>query len=107
MKSVIEKEKKLNLALTKLKNLNLKNPDIKKNIENLSYQKNQLEIEKQELEDKYKNLVDDYNNLSKKLDEFQNQEKIEQKKQLEFSEKIDELNQETDILLGEIDKWQT
>ena len=35
MNSVIEKEKKLNLALTKLKNLNLKNPDIKKNIENL------------------------------------------------------------------------
>ena len=30
MNSVIEKEKKLNLALTKLKNLNLKNPDIKK-----------------------------------------------------------------------------
>ena len=29
------------------------------------------------------------------------------KKQLEFSEKIDELNQETDILLDEIDKWQT
>ena len=30
MNSVIEKEKKLNLALTKLKNLNLQNPDIKK-----------------------------------------------------------------------------
>ena len=68
MNSVIEKEKKLNLALTKLKNLNLKNPDIKKNIENLSLQKNQLEIEKQELEDKYKSLIDDYNNLRKKLD---------------------------------------
>ena len=107
MNSVIEKEKKLNLALTKLKNLNLKNPDIKKDIENLSIQKNQLEIEKQELEVKYKNLTDDYNNLSKKLDEFQNQEKIEKKKQIEFSEKIDELNQETDTLLDEIDKWQT
>ena len=107
MNSVIEKEKKLNLALTKLKNLNLKNPDIKKNIENLSVQKNQLEIEKQELEEKYKSLLDDYNNLSKKFDEFKDQEKIEQKKQIEFSEKIDELNQETDTLLGEIDKWQT
>ena len=107
MKSVIEKEKKLNLALTKLKNLNLKNPDIKKNIENLSAQKNQLEIEKQELEEKYKSLEDDYNNLTKKLDEFQNLEKIEQKRQMEFSEKIDELNQETDTLLNEIDKWQT
>ena len=39
--------------------------------------------------------------------EIQNKEKIEQKKQLEFSEKIDELNQETDSLLNEIDKWQT
>ncbi len=79
MNSVIEKEKKLNLALAKLKNLNLKNPDVKKNMEN----------------------------LSKKLDELQNQEKAEQKRQIEFSEKIDELNQETDILLDEIDKWQT
>ena len=107
MNSLIKKEKKLNLALTKLKNLNLKNPDIKKDVENLNNQKNQLEIEKQELEEKYKNLLDDYNQLSKKLDEFQNREKIEKKKQIEFSEKIDELNQETDNLLGEIDKWQT
>ena len=30
----------------------------------------------------------------------------ESKKELEFSEKIDELNQETDTLLEEIDKWQ-
>ena len=30
MNSVIEKEKKLNLALEKLKNLNLKKPDVKK-----------------------------------------------------------------------------
>ena len=107
MNSLIEKEKKLNLALTKLKNLNLKNPDIKKDIENLNNQKNQLEIEKQELEEKYKSLVDDYGNLSKKLDEFENKEKFEKKKQIEFSEKIDELNQETDILIEEIDKWQT
>ena len=39
MNSVIEKEKKLNLALTKLRNLNFKNPDIKKDLENLSFQK--------------------------------------------------------------------
>ena len=106
MNSVNKKEKKLSLALTKLKNLNLNNPDIKKNIENLSIQKNQLEIEKQDLEEKYKNLTDDYNSISKKLDEFQNQEKIERKKQIEFSEKIDELNQETDTLLDEIEKWE-
>jgi 5-formyltetrahydrofolate cyclo-ligase len=44
--------------------------------------------------------------MSKKLDELQNKEKVEQKKQIEFTEKIDELNQETDTLLEEIDKWE-
>ena len=58
MNSILEKEKKLNLALTKLKNLNLENPDIKKNIEILGEQKNQLEIEKSEIEKKYQTLVD-------------------------------------------------
>ena len=104
---MIEKEKKLNLALTKLKNLNLKNPNLKKNIENLNAQKNQLKIEKDEIEEKYKNLLGDYEILSKKLDDLKYQEKVEQKKQVEFSEKIDELNQETDTLLDEIDKWPT
>ena len=107
MNSVDEKEKKLSLALTKLKNLNLKNPDLQNNIENLNLKKNQLEIEKNDLENKYKQLKEDYNGLSKKLEEIQSREKIEQKKQIAFSEKIDELNQETDTLLEEVDKWQT
>ena len=107
MNSILEKEKRLTLALTKLKNLNFKNSDIKKNIENLDEQKNQLEIEKYELEKKYKTLADEHDNLSIKLEELQNREKIEEKKRLEFSEKIDELNQETNTLMDEIDKWQT
>ena len=107
MNSILEKEKKLNIALAKLKNLNLEDPDTKENIEILGEQKNQLEIEKLELEKKYKTLVDEHDNLSRKLEELQNREKIEEKKRLEFSEKIDELNQETNTLMDEIDKWQT
>jgi hypothetical protein len=45
--------------------------------------------------------------LSKKLEEIKDNQKLEERKQIEFSEKIDELNQETDTLLEEIDKWQT
>ncbi len=45
--------------------------------------------------------------MLRRLEEFNNKEKVEEKKQIEFSEKIDELNQETDTLLEEIDKWQT
>jgi len=107
MNSIIEKEKKLSLALTELKNLNLRNPDLQSSIENLNQKKNQLEIEKKGLEDKYILLKEDYDILSKKLEEMQNRQKFEDIKQIEFSEKIDELNQETDTLLEEMDKWQT
>ena len=107
MNSVTEKEKKLSFALTKLKKLNLKNPDLQSSIKNLNQKKNQLEIEKKGLEDKYILLKEDYDILSKKLEEMKNREKLEERKQIEFSEKIDELNQETDTLLEEMDKWQT
>ena len=66
-----------------------------------------MEIEKKELEDKYGSLKEDYELLCKKIEDIKNKEKIEERKQIEFSEKIDELNQETDNLLDEIDKWQT
>ena len=80
MNSIIEKEKKLNEAISELKNLDLSNPDLKNNIENLSSQKTQLEIEKSQLEDKYKSLLEEHTNLAKKLEEIQNKEKLEQKK---------------------------
>ena len=51
--------------------------------------------------------MQEHGDLSRKLEELQNREKIEEKKRLEFSEKIDELNQETNTLMDEIDKWQT
>ena len=106
MNSINEKEKKLNIALEELKNLDLTNPELQKNIENLSTKQNQLEIEKTQIEEKYKILLEEHENLSKKLEDLKSNEKLEERKQIEFSEKIDELNQETDTLLDEIDKWQ-
>jgi hypothetical protein len=38
-------------------------------------------------------------NLSKKLEQKFNQEN-------KFDQKVDELNQETDLLISEIDKWE-
>ncbi|MDA8537590.1 5-formyltetrahydrofolate cyclo-ligase [Candidatus Pelagibacter bacterium] len=106
MKTDSEKEKKLNFALNKLRNLNLQNPALSENLENLTSQKNQLEIEKKEIEEKYQSLISEHKVLNQKLKDI-NQHKIsEKKRETEFSEKIDELNQETDTLLEEIDKWQ-
>ena len=105
MKTQSEKEKKLDNALSKLINLNL-NVNLKENLQNLNYQKNQLEIEKKEIENKFNNLMAEYEKIKTKLEDMDKRKKYEQKKEIEFSEKIDELNQDTASLLEEIDKWQ-
>ena len=59
--------------------------------------KKNIDNKKEEL----KNLTNKFKELKSLVYEYK-----EKKKETEFSEKIDELNQETDTLLGEIDKWQ-
>ena len=106
MKYFGEKEKKLEIALDKLKKLNLIDEDSQKNLKFLSDQKNQLEIEKKELQIKYKNLISEHQKLKDHLISIEDKNSKNKIEQLRFDEKIDELNQETDILLDEIDKWQ-
>jgi len=50
--------------------------------------------------------MQEHKQLKQKLDKINKHKVTEQKKEIEFSQKIDELNQETDTLLEEIDKWQ-
>ena len=106
MKYFSEKEKKLEIALHKLKKLNLIDEDSQKNLKFLSDQKNQLEIEKKELQSKHKNLINEHQKLKDHLKSIEDKNSKHKIEQLRFDEKIDELNQETDILLDEIDKWQ-
>ena len=106
MKYFGEKEKKLEIALDKLKKLNLLDEDGQKNLEFLSNQKNQLEIEKKELQNKHSDLIMEHQKLKDQLKIIKDKNSKHKLDQLKFSEKIDELNQETDILLDEIDKWQ-
>jgi len=105
MKTTSEKEKKLDEALNKLIGMNL-NQNFKENLESLNNQKNQLEIEKKEITNMYESLIKEHERIKDELKTYKKQKDIEQSKVTEFSEKIDELNQETDTLLEEIDKWQ-
>ena len=96
MKTFSEKEEKLNSSLQKLKKLKFENPQLTEQTKNLKAQKNQLEIEKSDIEEKYRVLLTEHETLRKKIKD----EKLSQRhKELKFNEKIDELNQETDILL--------
>ena len=68
--------------------------------------KNQLEIEKKELQNKHSDLIMEHQKLKDQLKIIKDKNSKHKLDQLKFNEKIDELNQETDILLEEIDKWQ-
>ena len=46
-------------------------------------------------------------NYQKLKDRLKKQDLEQRNKEMMFNEKIDELNQETDILMDEIDKWET
>ena len=84
MKTESKKEKKLSFERNRLKRLDLQNPTLKSNLENVSIQKNQLEIEKKQIEEKYQNLESEYKALNQKLEDI-NQRKIdEQKKETEL-----------------------
>ena len=108
MKTFQEKEKKLYELLNKLNNFDTSQLQQKGQIEieELKIHKNQLEIEKNNLEEKYGSLVQDLEKSPKKIEELENNKKKDLKKQNEFNQKIDELNQETEYLIDEIDKWQ-
>jgi len=106
MKSIDEKEKKLLEVLNELKNLKINDPGQIAEFKLLENQKNQLEIEKIELLEKYNSLVQINENLKIKLEDFNKKEINDKIKEDKFSEKIEELNQETDNLMDEIDKWQ-
>ena len=106
MNSFSEKEKKLQEALNELQNFKFNGNIAKDQIKNVQEQKNQLVIEKSYLEKKYNNLLNEFQKLKTKLDELNNKKTDEINIENQFDEKIDELNQETDILIEEIDKWQ-
>ena len=107
MKNLEEKEKKLQSTLSKLKTLKLNFVDLSANISNIEYQKNQFKIEKEELQQKFINLNNENKNLKQKLEKINLESMKKFENQNKFTQKVDELNQETESLIGEIDKWQT
>ena len=107
MKTFNEKEKKLQEALEKLSNFSISNLEQTTKIDELINQKNQLEIEKNDLIKKYLELETNFNDLKSKISILNIEKKNNNLQEEQFEKKIDELNQETDILLEQLDKWET
>ena len=106
MKNYEEKEKRLEDVLLRLTDLTNKFGGNHEDVNNLNIQKNHLISEKKVIQEKYEKLLSAHRmlqerlgNLTKKLEQKFNQEN-------RFDEKVDELNQEADLLISEIDKWE-
>jgi len=106
MKNIDEKEKKLKDALHKLRKLNILDNKQIEEVDILREQKNQLEIEKNQINKILQNIEKENIELKGQINELEKDYEASKRKEKQFTQKIDELNQETDSLLDEIDKWQ-
>tara|TARA_B100001167_G_C16594518_1_gene222964 strand:+ start:123 stop:446 length:324 start_codon:yes stop_codon:yes gene_type:complete len=100
-----EKEKILNDTLDKLGTMSTRVSPMENDNSQLSLHKNQLISEKEEVEQKYQELLKDYRSLQFQFEKIKKKIQIKLDNQSKVNEKIDELNQETEGLIGEIDKW--
>jgi len=106
MKNYKEKEKKLEYVLKKLSTMSNKVIKMNNDIDSLNSEKNQLLREKEESEKNFKNLSKQHQGLKFELEKIDKEVGHKFGNQDNFNKKIDELNQETETLIDEIDKWQ-
>jgi 5-formyltetrahydrofolate cyclo-ligase len=70
-------------------------------------EKNQLLREKEESEKNFRKLSKQHQELKFELEKINNEVGHNFGNRDNFNQKIDELNQETETLIDEIEKWQT
>ena len=107
MKNYNEKEKKLINVLKKLNTMSNRVIKMNNDINSLNLQKNQLLREKKESEKNFQALLQQHQGLKYELEKINKDVSNKFGTQNNFNQKIDELNQETETLIDEIEKWQT
>ena len=107
MKNYEEKEKKLDNILKKLNSMTNKVIIMNNDINSLNLDKNQLLGEKEESERNFQLLSQQHKELKLELEKINKEVGHKFGNQNNFNQKIDELNQETETLIEEIEKWQT
>ena len=107
MKNYEEKEKKLDNVLKKLNSMTNKVLKMNNVINSLNLEKNQLLGEKEESARNFQLLTQQHQELKSELEKINEDVKHKFDKKNNFNKKIDELDQETETLIDEIEKWQT
>jgi len=107
MKNYQEKEKKLESVLKKLNTMSNRVFKMNNDINSLNLEKNQLLREKEESDINFRRLSKQHQELKSELEKIDKEVSYKFGNRDNFNQKIDELNQETETLIDEIEKWQT
>ena len=75
-------------------------------IDSLNIEKNQLLREKEESERNFQLLLKQHKELKSEMEKINKDVGVKFGNRNTFNQKIDELNQETETLIDEIEKWQ-
>jgi len=102
-----EKEKKLEIVLKKLNTMSNSVFKMNNYINSLNLEKNQLLREKEESDKNFRRLSIQHQELKSELEKIDKEVSYKFGNRDNFNKKIDELNQETETLIDEIEKWQT
>ena len=106
MKNFEKKETNLNLLIDKLTKLNISYSQYGFDNKLIERERNSFQSEKEELEKKNQEILREHKYLKERVKklEYELKSKIELEKK--FNQDINDLNQETQSLVDEIEKWQ-
>tara|TARA_B100000902_G_scaffold185560_1_gene177967 strand:- start:344 stop:667 length:324 start_codon:yes stop_codon:yes gene_type:complete len=106
MKNFEKKESNLNHLIDKLGKLNTSYSQFNFNSESIAKEKDIIKSEKEELEKKNREILREHKYLLEKVNKLEKELKTKRELEKKFDKDIDELNQETQSLVEEIEKWQ-
>ena len=106
MKNFEKKESNLNHLIDKLGKLNTSYSQFNFNSKSIVKEKDIIKSEKEELEKKNREILREHKYLLEKVNKLEKELKTKRELEKKFDKDIDELNQETQSLVEEIEKWQ-
>ena len=106
MKNFEKKESNLNHLIDKLGKLNTSYSQFNFNSKFIVKEKDIIKSEKEELEKKNREILREHKYLLEKVNKLEKELKSKRELEKRFDKDIDELNQETQSLVEEIEKWQ-
>ena len=107
MSNFEKKEKNLNELIEKLNTLTSTYSHSSYETEKIKTEKNDILRQKSKLEKKNQELMREHKYLKEKISKLQIDASKQSALENKFNQDIEELSQETEVLVNEIEKWQT